>query len=358
MCLWCVLCYSSVPVSSLCRWDITLTFRTWKTESSCLFLSSSGTQNAFAVYFWRVSSFSPQALLRTLRDLFNPSRYPPVRRLRHRRHGGHSSDLQHPLHRHLRLQLGPAGRRGRDGRAEEPDKASPSARSSQGTAFISELTRLSVRWKAGVHTASEAEIGRTKCRALDYTDGFKYTLVYFPDLRKCSLNWIIRYYGTKFSRNRSTTLMVNLQNMAEIICEFIEIWNICAPTFFHPDFSISKQAKTEFHFKLPKCFIITRSLSLTSLCLCGQGRGGKGSVYVWAAGNGGMQRDHCGADGYVNSIYNIAIGAVSQTGKPASFGEPCPGVMAVTLTGAGVGGSLPLVTVRVPRKTSNDCVHQ
>ncbi|XP_075952570.1 proprotein convertase subtilisin/kexin type 4-like isoform X2 [Anarhichas minor] len=76
-----------------------------------------------------------------------------------------------------------------------------------------------------------------------------------------------------------------------------------------------------------------------------KGRGGKGSIFVWAAGNGGMHRDHCGADGYVNSIYNIAIGAVSQTGRPASFGEPCPGVMAVTLTGSGMGGSLPLVTV-------------
>ncbi|XP_023266296.1 proprotein convertase subtilisin/kexin type 4-like [Seriola lalandi dorsalis] len=76
-----------------------------------------------------------------------------------------------------------------------------------------------------------------------------------------------------------------------------------------------------------------------------KGRGGKGSIFVWAAGNGGMQHDHCGADGYVNSIYTIAIGAVTQTGKPAYFGEPCPGVMAVTLTGASVGGPLPLVTV-------------
>ncbi|XP_041842874.1 proprotein convertase subtilisin/kexin type 4-like [Melanotaenia boesemani] len=76
-----------------------------------------------------------------------------------------------------------------------------------------------------------------------------------------------------------------------------------------------------------------------------KGRHGKGSIFVWAAGNGGMQHDHCGADGYVNSIYSVAIGAVTQTGKPAFFGEPCPGVMAVTLTGAGVGGSLPLVTV-------------
>ncbi|TNN44738.1 Proprotein convertase subtilisin/kexin type 5 [Liparis tanakae] len=84
---------------------------------------------------------------------------------------------------------------------------------------------------------------------------------------------------------------------------------------------------------------------LTSFCLSSQGRGGKGSIFVWAAGNGGMQRDHCGADGYVNSIYSIAVGAVSQTGKPAFFGEPCAGVMAVTLTGSGVGGSLPLVTV-------------
>ncbi|XP_028985756.1 neuroendocrine convertase 2-like isoform X2 [Betta splendens] len=76
-----------------------------------------------------------------------------------------------------------------------------------------------------------------------------------------------------------------------------------------------------------------------------QGRGGKGSIFVWAAGNGGLLQDHCGADGYVNSIYSIAISAATQTGKPAFFGEPCPGVMAVTLTGAGVGGPLPLITV-------------
>uniref|UniRef100_UPI003AABD16D endoprotease bli-like n=1 Tax=Centroberyx gerrardi TaxID=166262 RepID=UPI003AABD16D len=76
-----------------------------------------------------------------------------------------------------------------------------------------------------------------------------------------------------------------------------------------------------------------------------KGRGGKGSIYVWAAGNGGVHSDHCGADGYVSSIYSIAIGAVTHTGKPAYFGEPCPGVMAVTMTGASEGGSLPLVTV-------------
>uniref|UniRef100_A0A671VZ85 Neuroendocrine convertase 2-like n=1 Tax=Sparus aurata TaxID=8175 RepID=A0A671VZ85_SPAAU len=88
-----------------------------------------------------------------------------------------------------------------------------------------------------------------------------------------------------------------------------------------------------------------------------KGRGGKGSIFVWAAGNGGWLQDHCGADGYVNSIYNIAIGAISQMGKPALFGEPCPGVMAVTLTGSSVGGSLPLVTVTVTN-IEDGCVTQ
>ncbi|KAK1790224.1 hypothetical protein P4O66_014151, partial [Electrophorus voltai] len=44
-----------------------------------------------------------------------------------------------------------------------------------------------------------------------------------------------------------------------------------------------------------------------------KGRGGKGSIFVWASGNCGMPNDHCGADGYVNSIYTIAIGTISHT---------------------------------------------
>ncbi|XP_066508994.1 endoprotease bli-like [Hoplias malabaricus] len=76
-----------------------------------------------------------------------------------------------------------------------------------------------------------------------------------------------------------------------------------------------------------------------------KGRDGKGSIFVWAAGNGGMMNDHCGADGYINSIYTIAIGAVTQTGSPAHFGEPCPGVMAVTPTATNTLNSPPLVTV-------------
>lgn len=78
--------------------------------------------------------------------------------------GGHSSDLQHPPHRHLRLQQGPAGQWGRDGRAAQPDRASPLAGNSQGTAFISQFTLLPVRCKADINAVSGAEIERTKCR--------------------------------------------------------------------------------------------------------------------------------------------------------------------------------------------------
>lgn len=68
-------------------------------------------------------------------------------------------------------------------------------------------------------------------------------------------------------------------------------------------------------------------------------------VFVHAGSRWKGRHDHCGADSYVNSIFSIAIGAVTQTGGPAYYGEACPGVMAVTLTGANVGGSLPLVSV-------------
>ncbi|XP_067884680.1 PC3-like endoprotease variant B [Heterodontus francisci] len=77
-----------------------------------------------------------------------------------------------------------------------------------------------------------------------------------------------------------------------------------------------------------------------------KGRKGKGSIFVWASGNGGLMNDHCGADGFVNSIYTIPIGAITHQGLPAYYGEPCPALMAVTFTGAGkrILMDLPLVS--------------
>lgn len=64
-----------------------------------------------------------------------------------------------------------------------------------------------------------------------------------------------------------------------------------------------------------------------------QGRNGKGAIYLFAAGNGETSYDNCNADGYVNSIYTIAVTSVGQ-GQNAWYAEVC----AAALTAAYGGG--------------------
>ncbi|XP_076095782.1 furin-like [Mytilus galloprovincialis] len=63
-----------------------------------------------------------------------------------------------------------------------------------------------------------------------------------------------------------------------------------------------------------------------------KGRNGKGVIYVWAAGNGGTT-DNCNADGYVNSIYTVAITSV-QIGQNAWYSEVCAPVLAAAYGGS------------------------
>ncbi|KAK9874872.1 hypothetical protein WA026_005686 [Henosepilachna vigintioctopunctata] len=60
------------------------------------------------------------------------------------------------------------------------------------------------------------------------------------------------------------------------------------------------------------------------------GRQGKGSIYVWASGNGGGKDDNCNCDGYLNSIFTISIGSASERGIFPWYGEACSSLMAVT----------------------------
>ena len=53
-----------------------------------------------------------------------------------------------------------------------------------------------------------------------------------------------------------------------------------------------------------------------------QGRDGKGSIFVWANGNGGDE-DDCGADGYASSIYTISVGAIGVDSEYSWFDERC-----------------------------------
>lgn len=59
------------------------------------------------------------------------------------------------------------------------------------------------------------------------------------------------------------------------------------------------------------------------------GRNGKGTIWVWAAGNGAHVGDHCGADGYVQSPYTVAIGALGPDGKRSFYSETCAALLAV-----------------------------
>ncbi len=51
------------------------------------------------------------------------------------------------------------------------------------------------------------------------------------------------------------------------------------------------------------------------------GRGGLGTIFVWAAGNGQSAGDNSNYDGYANSIHTIATGAVDSTGNAAYYSE-------------------------------------
>jgi kexin len=61
-----------------------------------------------------------------------------------------------------------------------------------------------------------------------------------------------------------------------------------------------------------------------------EGRAGKGSVYVFAAGNGAAADDNCNFDGYTNSIYSITVGAIDRTDRHPWYSEKCSAQLVVT----------------------------
>jgi kexin len=69
-----------------------------------------------------------------------------------------------------------------------------------------------------------------------------------------------------------------------------------------------------------------------------KGRGGRGSIFVFSAGNGASQDDNCNFDGYTNSIHSITVGAMDRTGKHALYSESCSAQLVVTYSsGSGDG---------------------
>ncbi|KAG2363454.1 peptidase S8/S53 domain-containing protein [Suillus spraguei] len=81
------------------------------------------------------------------------------------------------------------------------------------------------------------------------------------------------------------------------------------------------------------------------------GRQGKGSIFVFASGNGAANGDQCNFDGYTNSIYSVTVSAIDFKGLHPYYSEPCSANMIVAYSS---GSGQHIVTTDIENKcTSN-----
>ncbi|XP_033150699.1 furin-like protease 1 isoform X3 [Drosophila busckii] len=66
-----------------------------------------------------------------------------------------------------------------------------------------------------------------------------------------------------------------------------------------------------------------------------KGRGGKGSIFIWASGNGGREMDNCNCDGYTNSIWTLSISSATEEGHVPWYSEKCSSTLATTYSSGG-----------------------
>jgi len=74
------------------------------------------------------------------------------------------------------------------------------------------------------------------------------------------------------------------------------------------------------------------------------GRGNKGSIFLFAGGNGRENGDNSNYDGYANSIYTIAVAALQNNGGPAYYSEPGANLVITTPSS---GGTRDIVTTDI-----------
>ncbi|MBN3276227.1 NEC2 convertase, partial [Polyodon spathula] len=95
-----------------------------------------------------------------------------------------------------------------------------------------------------------------------------------------------------------------------------------------------------------------------------KGRGGKGSIYVWASGDGGSY-DDCNCDGYASSMWTISINSAINDGRTALYDESCSSTLASTFSNgrkrnpeAGVVGGDIIVSVFSLQKAADVLLFQ
>ncbi|KAK2768582.1 pheromone processing endoprotease [Arachnomyces sp. PD_36] len=66
-----------------------------------------------------------------------------------------------------------------------------------------------------------------------------------------------------------------------------------------------------------------------------KGRDGRGSIFVFAAGNGAGSGDNCNFDGYTNSIYSVTVGSLTRENEHPYYSEACSAQLVVTYSSGG-----------------------
>jgi subtilisin-like proprotein convertase family protein len=74
------------------------------------------------------------------------------------------------------------------------------------------------------------------------------------------------------------------------------------------------------------------------------GRGGRGSIWLWAAGNGGDVQDNSNYDGYANSIYTLSVAALNGSGLRSAYSEPGANVLICAPSNDNVGNQRGITT--------------
>lgn len=77
--------------------------------------------------------------------------------------------------------------------------------------------------------------------------------------------------------------------------------------------------------------VTTMAFSHFTWMMLFQGRNGKGSIYVWASGDGGSY-DDCNCDGYASSMWTISINSAINDGRTALYDESCSSTLASTFS--------------------------
>ena len=86
-----------------------------------------------------------------------------------------------------------------------------------------------------------------------------------------------------------------------------------------------------------------------------QGRENRGAIYVWANGNGLANRDNSNKDGYANSRYTIAVGAINWKGEQTTYSEPGSNLLVSALSnGQDLDNQSSVLTTDISGSEGND----